>query len=159
MLKKILWTLFVVILVGPAPSAVRAQGPGAANLGQGRPPGVVFPPPTVQGSRDQEKSRDDQNPWTNAHNLAHGISHSLPSSHGPNAGRAAGLHPPAVPPEAGVSASELRFTPPKVTPVMRQGGSAIARAFSRGNGGKILGGIGAALAAAFGAVFGRKKES
>jgi hypothetical protein len=43
--------------------------------------------------------------------------------------------------------------------VLGEGGGAIARSFSRGNGGKILGGIGAALAAAFGAVFGRKKQS
>jgi hypothetical protein len=41
MLKKILWTLFVVIIVGPAPSAVRAQGPGMFNPGRG---GPALPP-------------------------------------------------------------------------------------------------------------------
>jgi hypothetical protein len=183
MSKKSLWALFVVIVVGPAPSAVRAQGPGGANPGQGRPavppargpgtegrmatpPGALFPPPAVQGFRDQEKRRDDQNPWANAHVL-HAIPHGLPSSNGPDAGRAAGLHPSAALPERGVPAaefrfvptSELRFTPPRVTPVLGEGGSAALRTFSRGKGSGILGGIGAALTAAFGAVFGRKKGS
>jgi hypothetical protein len=130
------------------------------------PPGVLFPPPTVQDFRDQEKRRDDQNPWANAH-ILHTIPHGLPSSDGPHAGRAAGLHPAAALPERGVPAAEFRYvptsewrlTPPRVTPVLGEGGGAALRAFSRGKGGGILGGIGAALAAAFGAVFGRKKES
>jgi hypothetical protein len=130
------------------------------------PPGALYSPPTVQGFRDQEKRRDDQNPWANAH-LLHAIPHGLASSNGSHADRAAGLHPPSALPERGVPAaefryvptSELRLTSPRVTPVMSEGGSAILRTFSRGKGGGILGGIGAALAAAFGAVFGRKKGS
>ena len=185
MVKKTVWTLFVVIVVGAVPSAVCAQGPGGANPGQGRPalppgngglgadgrmnvpPGMPALPPAVPGVRDPEKRRNDHDAWTNIHSVAHGLAHGLPSSNGPNAGHGVDMHPPVVSPEAGVAASELRFVPaselrcnlPKVTPVMSEGGAATARALSRGKGGGILGGIGAALAAGFGAIFGRKKES
>src|SRR5262249_52677959 len=155
MVKKTIWMLFVVIVVGPVPSAVRAQGPAGANPDQGHP----TLPTAVPGVRDPEKRRNDHDAWTNIHSVAHGLAHGLPSSNGPNAGHGVDMHPPGAPPEAGVAASELRFNLPKVTPVMNEGGAATARAISRGKAGGILGGIGAALAAAFGAIFGRKKES
>jgi hypothetical protein len=186
MLKKTLWTLFVVIIVGPAPSAVRAQGPGMFNPGRGGPAlrprggGVganggmkspvagPFVPPAVPGFVDQEKRRDDQDPWNMTHIIGHGISHGIPSSHGPDFGpRANQYAPKVVPPAAEVGASEFRsvptsefrYTPPRFTPALGEGGSGIARALSGAKGRGILGGIGAALAAAFGALFGRKKES
>src|SRR6516165_440854 len=127
MLKKILWTLFVVSVVGPALSAVRAQGPGMFNPGRGgparppanggiggnggmkAPPGGPFLPPAVPGFREQEKRRDDQVPWNMTHIIGHGIVHGIPSSNGPNAGPGAYQHPPkVVPPVAGATASEFR---------------------------------------------------
>jgi hypothetical protein len=134
MMKKVLWTLCVVLAGGAAPAALQAQWPGAANPGQGRPglppaggvgrPGPVilppnfrFQPPAVPGLPDRDKRRDESHPWINAQIITHAIPHAIPSAR-----------------EEGV----------------------IARTFSRGKGGGILGGIGAAVAAAFGALFRRK---
>jgi hypothetical protein len=185
MLKKILWTLFVVSVVGPALSAVRAQGPGMFNPGRGgpglppanggiggnggmkAPPGGPFLPPGVPGFREQDKRRDDQTPWNMTH-IPHLPLHGIPAHNGPNAGRGANQYlPKVVPPEGGVAGpkfgsvpiSDFRVTPPRFTPAIGEGGSGIARAFSGAKGRGILGGIGAGLAAVFGALFGRKKES
>jgi hypothetical protein len=183
-LKPILGTLLIVIVVGPATSAVQAQWPGAGDPGHGRfvfppargvgadgqtpmPPGGFLPPPMFQGFRDQEKRRDDHGPLSHLHMFAHGMPHERACYNGPNTGRAPGVDPHVVARQAGVPASELRvgafpewkFTPPPVRPVMTEGGGAIARFFSRARGGGILAGIGGGLAAVFGALFGRKKDS
>src|SRR5262249_45485595 len=68
MVKKTVWMLFVVIVVGPVPSAVRAQGPAGANPGLGRP----ALPPAVPGVRDPEKRRNDHDAWTNIHSVPPG---------------------------------------------------------------------------------------
>jgi hypothetical protein len=75
MLKTILWSLFVAIVVGMAPSAVCAQWPGGANFGPGRRPalppvnGPVFPgggmnlPPGVGFPAQRTQNHGFQPPW------------------------------------------------------------------------------------------------
>jgi hypothetical protein len=154
MVKNAAWALFVVTVVGSVPSAVRAQGPGVA------------PPPTVPVIRGPENRRDDHDAGAFVH-ILHGAAKALEGPGGPYAGHGAGPHPTGgAPPEAGwapprsgfMPPPELRYTPPRITPVLGEGATSITRGLSSGKGG-ILGGIGAAIAAAFGAVFGRKKES
>jgi len=173
MLKKTLWALFVAVAVCMAASTVRAQVPFARNPRQpppglppmngrveGRmnvPPGVVFPPPAVPILRDREKRRDEQD-------AASGILRVIPHMHVPSAvsgpEHMKDVHPPkVVPPEVVMPASELRFAPPRFSPVATEGGATFVRGFSCWKGGGILAGIGSAIAALFGGLFGRKKES
>jgi hypothetical protein len=132
------------------------------------PPGVVFPPFGGPAFPHQEKRRDDQDPLSMAHILGHAIPHGIPSHNGPTPAREAAVPTPrAIPPELKIPPSEFRFTPasefhytpPKFSPVMGEGASAFPRGFSFGKGGGILAGIGGAITAALGAIFGRKKDS
>lgn len=133
------------------------------------PPGMRFPPPGMPNIPGHEKRQDDQNPWINPHILGHMVPHGGHYSGAPSAaGPRANLHTPSVvPPEARIvppelrfmPASELRIPPPKFSPVVSEGGLGMARSVSRWGGGGILAGVGGAIAAAFGAIFGRKKES
>ncbi|HEY7314404.1 MAG TPA: hypothetical protein VH643_33965 [Gemmataceae bacterium] len=172
MLKKILSALFAAVAVCMAASTVRAQVPFARNPRQpppglppmnggfdGRgnvPPGVFPPPPAVPILRDREKRRDEQD-------AASGILRMVPHMHVPpavsNPEHMKDFRPPkAVPPEMVMPASEFRFAPPKFAPVASEGGTFV-RGFSSWRGGGILAGIGGAIAAVFGGIFGRKKES
>lgn len=159
-MKRIHWRLFAVMIVCLAPSAVWAQWPGQIKPRQGQPglppfnrgvgvdgrrtlpPGVGLPQPVFPNIRDQDKRRDEHNPWLNPHILGHLVPH--------------GEHYPGAPNASGRGAS---WHTPNFTPAMGEGGMGLARGFSRWRGGGILAGIGGAIAAIFGALFGRKKES
>jgi hypothetical protein len=161
MLKKTHWTLFVVIVVYLAPSVSRAQWPGAGNP---RPGGQAGGPPRVNGLppgfHGQDKREDQNNPFHYAHIVAHGLSHLHHPSSAPNAENMKNLHTPiVVPSKPTIPVSEWHYTPPKFTPVVNEGLPSIARGFSSFKGGGILATIGGAIAALFGGVFGRKKDS
>jgi hypothetical protein len=175
MTKKTLWKMFVAVVVCTAPSAARGQGPAAGNPGQGIPglppmnggadgrvdgrPGVVPPPPVVPGLPDQDQRRDEHNPWINPHLLGHLIPHGAHSSGGPSAGRAPDPRgPKAVPSEAALRAVEYRFVPPPFPPAVGEGGLSVARGLSHAKGGGVWAAIGAAIAAACGGAFRRKKD-
>jgi hypothetical protein len=162
MAHRIVWTLLAVIAVCAGPSAASAQGPGPANPGQvhpgigpvGIPPGVDRFPSASPGLPNQDKRRDESSVWTG---IPHVIPHGLPSG-GSNPGRVIDPHTPKVIPlEASLAASEFKVPTTSVSPVLGEEASALARGIS-GKGG-ILAGIGGALAALFGGIFGRKKES
>jgi hypothetical protein len=70
------------------------------------------------------------------------------------------LHNPmVVPPKPMIPVSEWHYTPPRFTPVVNEGIPSMARGFSHLKGGGLLAGIGGAIAALLGGLFGRKKES
>jgi hypothetical protein len=172
MLKKTHWALCVAVVVCVAASTARAQVPFAGNPRQhppglppmnggidGRvnvPPGVVLPPPAHPGFREQEKHRDEQGA---GNGILHVIRHVYVPPAVSNPEHMKDFHPPkAVPPEVVMPASEFRFTPPKSTPAMCEGGTTFFRGFSSWKGGGILAGIGGAISAVFGGLFGRKKQ-
>jgi hypothetical protein len=132
------------------------------------PPGVVVPQFANPAFPDQENRRDDQDLLSRARILGHGIPHGIPSYHGPTSAREAAVPTPkAIPPELIIPPLEFRFTPasefyyttPRFKPVMGEGASTFTRRFSFVKGGGILAGIGGAITAALGAIFGRKKDS
>jgi hypothetical protein len=157
-----LWTPFIILVVAAAPSAAVAQWPGPGNPGQGRqalPP--VNRPGAILGLPSQEPRRDDRDLMNHAHIITHGLGHlHLPSgSAQPEQMRNVPTPRIVVPPEAMAPVSQLHHTPlPRFTPVVTEGSSSMARGLSHGGGG-ILAGIGGAIAAVFGGLFGRKKES
>jgi hypothetical protein len=161
MMKTMRWSPMIVIFFCTASSAVQSQEPGAANPGLGLP---IMQPAQLH---NQEKRRDEDERLKNLRILTQSLSHGLHSPVNCPSPQADLHTPKVVPSEAGAAASEfhftpaseLRFTPPTFTPMMSEGGTSIARGFSRVKGGGTLAGIGGAIAAAFGAIFGRKKNS
>lgn len=163
-MKRIVRTLLVVSVVYAAASTAHAQWSGAGNPRPGRPaggpPGMNGLPPTFPGHRDQDKRQDKDDPFHYAHIVAHGLSHSNRPSAVPNAEHMKNLHTPiVVPPKPTIRVSEWHYTPPRFTPMVNEGIPSMARGFSSLKGGGILATIGGAIAAFFGGLFGRKKES
>jgi hypothetical protein len=163
-MKRILRTLLVVAVVYAAASTAHAQGPGAGNPRPGRPaggpPGMNGLPPAVPGNGDQENRQDKDNPFGYAHIVAHGLSHSNHPSAALRGEHMKNLHTPiVVPPKPMIPVSEWHYTPPRFAPAVNEGIPSMARGFSSLKGGGILTGIGGAIAALFGGLFGRKKES
>jgi hypothetical protein len=120
-------------------------------------PGRNFNPmePGVDPSQKQ-KDRDERN---HPVFIPHGLHLRLPSDP-PNNRPESDLHPPkSVPPEGVVSPAEFKYSPTKFLPAAGEGGAAISRGFSSWRGRGFLAGIGAALAALFKGLCGRRKES
>jgi hypothetical protein len=141
--------------LGPARPWDRPGWPGQPeqNLGPARPwdrpgwPGQDFGNASFPGG-GQQKDRDERHGLGGIH-----IPH-LPLHDG-----ASDPHvPKGVPPEVGVPAFEFKAPTPRISPAVGLEGSAI-RGASGCSGGGILTGIGGAIAALFGGLFGRKKES
>jgi hypothetical protein len=163
-MKRILATLFVVTVIYAAASTAHAQWPGAGNPWPGRPagvpPGANRMPPTFPGQHEQEKRRDQNDPLHYIHIIGHGMPHSHHPSAAPTAEQMKNMHKPiVVPPETNFPVSDLRYTPPRFTPVMNEGIPSMARGFSHFKGGGILATIGGGIAALFGGLFGRRKDS
>ena len=120
----------------------------------GQPP---FQYPGAPGSRGQgvtprqeEKDRDQRNGLGGAPHIPH---LHMPSGE-------TEPHPPKwTPPETVVPTPEFKYSPPKFTLYASEGGAVIPRGISGWRTSGILTGIGGAIAALFGGLFGRKKES
>jgi hypothetical protein len=145
-------------VVGPGipglPQAREQWPPLGGGLNQGVP---QFLQPALPAFPPQEKRRDEDTPWAG---ITHLIPHHLPEfPGGANAESFKDLHMPKAVPQAGPwSASEFKFTPTRFAPVSHEA-TTIARGLSGLKGPGILAGIGGALAALFGGLFGRKHGS
>jgi hypothetical protein len=131
MRKKTFWTLLAILVVCAAPSAARAQGPGAGNPWQGR--------PALPALRDQGDSKDQPDAGHHFSNLTHLIPHAIP--HTPHS-----------------SGSEWKYSASRFSPAPSAESMAFARGVSR-RGRGILAAIGVTIAALFGGLVGWKKKS
>ena len=175
MTKKIFWASLAVAVCA-APCA-HAQGLGGANAWQGRgglppangrnpampgvPPVIPSVPPAMPGNRDDENRRDEPRSHFSPHLMIPHIGHTPTPSGGVTTNPAKDLQMPNVAPSH-VPSRQSEFkspAPPRFTPPAPEGGTTRFRNLPRWGGSGIVAGVAGAIAAVFGSLFRRKKDS
>jgi hypothetical protein len=179
MIRKAFSLLWVAGAMYAVPLDVRAQAPGLADpqalpgvpalnggmgLWQGADPALRVP--LHSQVRPQEKDRNDNTSWMR--HMGHAIGHLALSAEPAKSARTPGasfrepmVWVPEVRPTlpAVTAVSEVRMPSYGFTSEIGRAGSSVARGFSGWGGRGVLAGIGGAIMAALGAVFGKKNDS